>query len=177
MNKATIIIGPRESGKTSLAYALAEKKKTVEINFHEIGQNFQFHAVEKDTEVILIDDIKEKSQIIDIVTCQRIKVDKPGKSPYIIDRPELIITTENINFRGIDNYPWVHIIELTTPAEKSKKEALPELVLEAYDTIEKLLVDKEDQPLFKANSITSDCLLHTLNQLYKTDSSLDKLLK
>lgn len=177
MNKVTIIIGPRESGKSSLAHALAEKKKFVEINRNELSTKFCFHAVEKDTDLILIDDVEIKWIATDLITAQEIKIDKRSKSPLIIKRPELIITTEDEKFKGFNNYPWVQIIELTTTAEKSKKEAFPELVLEAYDTIEKLLVDKEDQPLFKANSITSDCILHILSQLYKIDPSLDRILK
>jgi hypothetical protein len=40
-------------------------------------------------------------------------------------------------------------------------------VLETYDAIEKLLVEKEDQPLVEANSVISDMLLFMLNNLYQ----------
>ncbi|HBL74280.1 MAG: hypothetical protein A2W90_18170 [Bacteroidetes bacterium GWF2_42_66] len=40
-------------------------------------------------------------------------------------------------------------------------------VLEAYDIIEKLLVHKEDQPLFESNTAISDVLLFVLNDLFE----------
>jgi len=49
----------------------------------------------------------------------------------------------------------------------TKPNDYPMPVLEAYDTIEKLLVHPDDQPLFKANSTISDVLLFILNGLYE----------
>ena len=51
-----------------------------------------------------------------------------------------------------------------------KMKDYPYLVLEAYDTIEKLLVPKGRQPLVNFNSTTSNCLLMILNDLYETNS-------
>jgi len=50
----------------------------------------------------------------------------------------------------------------------ANKNELPEMVLEAYDTIEKLLAPTDQQPIFSNNSVTSNCLLMILNDLYET---------
>jgi hypothetical protein len=44
----------------------------------------------------------------------------------------------------------------------------PEKVLEAYDTIERLLFkDEEGETLYRSNTVTADCLLFILNNLYE----------
>lgn len=45
----------------------------------------------------------------------------------------------------------------------------PEPVLEAYDTIEKMIVPVNDQPLYGANATMAECLLFVLNRLYEAD--------
>jgi hypothetical protein len=50
-----------------------------------------------------------------------------------------------------------------------KDKEYPDAVLEAYDTIEKMIVPKEDQPLYEANATTGECLLFMLNRLYEAD--------
>lgn len=51
----------------------------------------------------------------------------------------------------------------------TKDRDYPEPVLEAYDTIENLIVPSEDRPLYEANTTTAECLLFILNRLYEAD--------
>lgn len=48
----------------------------------------------------------------------------------------------------------------------------PEKVLESYDTIEKLIVSKKKQPIVTYNSVTAECLLDILNNLYEENTHI-----
>ena len=52
-------------------------------------------------------------------------------------------------------------------AQRKKIIDYPEKVLEAYEVIEKLLVDGENCPLVSSNAVKSDVLLYVLNELYQ----------
>ncbi len=93
-NKVTIISGPRGSGKTTLAQKIANGKKTVWIQNFDINNQFIYQNVEKDTEVIIAEEITAIYLIMCIISTDKIRVNKKMKEPFFMKRPEFIFVTK-----------------------------------------------------------------------------------
>lgn len=108
MKKVTIISGPPASGKTTLAKKLCKNKKAVWMDGWEMKSDFRFRAVEPDTEVIVIemDSINEAylGRLKMLVTSTHITVNKIGKQPFKMERPEMIIIAQRPILSGYRKY-------------------------------------------------------------------------
>ncbi len=105
MKKAILLIGPPRSGKSRLANLMVKGKKHVVLNgkSFKINDKFGFKYLQKDTEVIIIDDLKIKKHTIGSLypLLSGINVNVQYAEPFIIN-PLIIITTDSIT---MDNLP------------------------------------------------------------------------
>lgn len=94
IKKAILLLVPPKSGKSRLAELFCKDKKCVRIHGRKIklSNPFCFSECEKDTEVVLIDDVKYAEDYFSIIT-EGITVNKKMQAPFTI-YPQIIITSE-----------------------------------------------------------------------------------
>ena len=109
MSKTIIITGKARSGKTTKAKELTKGKKTVWIDPGQLSNAFAFDLVKTDTERIVIDGAGLSNKILCIVFCKRIEINKRGSAPFEIDRPELIIVSNEKEWSRIKGENIEHI--------------------------------------------------------------------
>ena len=114
MKKVTIIIGPRESGKTTLAKQLTEGRKAVFVDPSNSGP-FLFSEVKADTEVIVMEEVHSANQVRGIAGSNRIMIEKQGRLKMEIDTPDLIFTSNLLTRKDFEPVPALDLefIELT----------------------------------------------------------------
>jgi len=103
MKKGTIIIGPKNSGKTDLAFFLANLKGYTEaeitlMNGRTFSDHpFNFSACTPDTNLIIIDDVASVFEFERLYNCigeEAILVQKPRVRSFVIT-PDIIITCQS----------------------------------------------------------------------------------
>lgn len=162
MNKVTLIVGPRNSGKTTKLLGLTKGLKATIINCAEKSRSeFLLTMVAKDTQVIAFDNVNESGidMIKNFIVAKKIhKVG--GKSKRLIGRPYIVFTINTDLFKRSDweNLAFIDIIYLDEfnnkvsenepkPDKLSKGEQLGNLLIEA----EKL--SHEMRQLFLKNKV------------------------
>lgn len=94
MKQTIVLVGPARSGKSRLARLIADGKKSVTVHTrYRFKSFFDFSFCEKDTEVLVIDDvpIKHLRKII-FHTGGPLIVRQKNKEPFFL-KPQIIITT------------------------------------------------------------------------------------
>lgn len=97
-NKVTIITGVRESGKTRTAKLMAEGRKSLMFDGKQFPRSsahvsFYFGRCTEDTDVIILDDCKFNSNLIERVVFGMLdgfKAERQGKDPIYVN-PEIVI--------------------------------------------------------------------------------------
>lgn len=114
MKKTTIIYGQAQN----LNRALADKMITVDANVCRIdgrsitkqllASNFLFSQVEKNTNLILIDDIHFTliARLMNDLLADELLICKRGQWPFHIPKPEVIITVETHSFQMLEIPPF-----------------------------------------------------------------------
>jgi len=102
MDKIKIVFGKRGSGKTRYAEEITKNSKSKWINFHEIESRntFRFNVVDKDTEVVIIDNIlKDKFCFDEILFFSKgINVEKQCQEPFFA-YPEFILIFDDLKLK------------------------------------------------------------------------------
>lgn len=114
MERAKIFFGPANSNKTRTARELAEGKNFVYIcarNPQLFENPFLFSRCDEQTELIIFDDVPAIFDfwiIRQFISTGQIEVNKQCRTPFHINTPEIIITTnhcpENVGVPLFDNY-------------------------------------------------------------------------
>lgn len=121
MKKVTIIIGPQGSGKTTKAIELIGTKKTAWVNSLLEYPHVFPGVVQKDTEVIVLDEAFPGDSLEDItmlITSKTIMVKKIlQQTIFEIERPELIITSNWLKESDFTPRPYLEIITCNIPKE------------------------------------------------------------
>jgi AAA+ ATPase superfamily predicted ATPase len=105
MEKITIIHGPARSGKSRLAKDIAESKNTLWISgrsYFKSRSNFRLQELTEETELIVIDDIPEKSilQAMAEFSGRTIMYFKKGNPSFFdIPKPKMIFIVDSDKFK------------------------------------------------------------------------------
>lgn len=129
MKRVIFIIGESGSGKTSLAEDLTASKNVVWLYDSKVYDNkvmtyddvFPVKIYPKNSEaqidfiiIEMIDTVNEFSAkaIKKIVELKHIKILKPFKRPILIERPDTIIISNNVDEEDLIDFPEVEIIKV-----------------------------------------------------------------
>ena len=107
MSLITIITGPNRSGKTSLAKLFAAKFKKEQVCFLPIHKKniidnpFLFYPCDRNTKLIIIDDVKDlsalESLVFRLLASDNLQIHKQSLDPFFIDTPlSFIVCDESI---------------------------------------------------------------------------------
>lgn len=114
MKKVTIILGGSGSGKTTLAKKIAEGRKALFLSSSDLESFARYHITEE-AEIIIVEEAWLTSEILDLVCCDSINVNKQGLPVYEIACPDLVFTSNCLKPKDFQNFrhnPNVQIIEL-----------------------------------------------------------------
>ncbi len=114
MKNVTIITGKQASGKTIKAKEIVANKKAVFLQEFNICSDYQYSKILKDTEVIVIDGLglREKQEIIKLISSDTILVNKKNEVPFKMERPELILVSNSLDKKDFTEFPFVKFIEM-----------------------------------------------------------------
>lgn len=87
----TIIQGKPGEGKTTLAKKIGEGKKCCFIEEHSLKHPFWAASLERDTQLIIIDDVKNLQETLSFFQRDILIVDKPRKKPFSMPMPDIIL--------------------------------------------------------------------------------------
>ena len=107
--KTTIIIGPPNSGKTRKAEELTKDKKAIWIHSNDLSHCFALSEVQKDTEVIVLEDMRHVVQLKQILMCKTLMVNRQYEPPFTIEKPDLIITSSCLNESDFPNITFINL--------------------------------------------------------------------
>lgn len=97
MKKATILVGPQASGKTTTAEKMVKGRKSVTIVNPDLLSPFCYNSVDQDTEVIIFEEFRKQIVPLNsILNSKYLTVNKYNSRPETIERPELIIITQKL---------------------------------------------------------------------------------
>lgn len=143
MPKTTIaILGPAGSGKTSKLKELTAGKKTVWIEAKQFLSPFYLSEATEETEVIAIEEVNDLQDAKTFIYARQIAIEKRGIDAKIIEKPQIIFTSNVLKPKVFDEVPYVEVINLTTqekqPDIQIENNELSALITEVQ-TIQKLL--------------------------------------
>ena len=109
MKNVTIITGPPNTGKTTRAKEMVKGRKAV-----WLPVCFDFSEITPETEVIVLDGCtsKNKELLKYYITCKQLHSEDPGCRPILIDRPELIIISNDLKRQDLGGRYWLTFIEM-----------------------------------------------------------------
>tara|TARA_R110002124_G_scaffold65918_3_gene180137 strand:+ start:290 stop:610 length:321 start_codon:yes stop_codon:yes gene_type:complete len=88
------IQGKQGEGKTTLAKKICKEKKVSLIQEHSLKSPFWTNPIDNDTDFILIDDVTNYEQTYSILKGETLTVNKPGKEPFGMKMPDVILVRE-----------------------------------------------------------------------------------
>lgn len=105
-NKITVIIGSAGSGKTTAAKCIAkdyDKDKVVWLDGNQKIRHFFYSRCNKDTELIIIEEIKDINDLWNIVNSvtEGICVEKRGEYPFYINPTVVVTCRPDITFKDL----------------------------------------------------------------------------
>ncbi len=115
MKKVTIITGNQSTGKTQKAKELTASKKTVWLDSLNLDNNFLYQSVTTETEVIVMDGLTGKKNLAEItllITTPFLMINKRGQMSTEIERPEIIIVSNDFKKDDFRERPHLEIIEM-----------------------------------------------------------------
>ena len=114
MKNVTIITGKQASGKTTKAKEMVANKKAVFLLQFEICNNYQYSKILKDTDVIVIDGLglREKQEIIKLISSDTILVNRKHEVSFKMERPELILVSNSLDKKDFTEFPFIKFIEM-----------------------------------------------------------------
>lgn len=115
MKKVTIITGAASSGKTTKARTITDSKKVVWLDPRNLYDPFLFESITPETEVIVIDDLareKHLSVIKNLISSPMLMLNKRGKTPIEVERPEIIIVSNDLKEEDFRECSNIEIIEM-----------------------------------------------------------------
>lgn len=115
MKKVTIITGAAASGKTTKAGELTASRKTIWLDRLDLDDPFLFQSVTPETEVIVMDGLagkKSLSQIKMLITTPMVMVNRKGKMSIEVERPEIIIVSNDLKKDDFRECQHLEIIEM-----------------------------------------------------------------
>jgi hypothetical protein len=117
MEKMQIFVGPPASGKSRKAREITEGKNALWLlarngkRFPE--SNFQLDQVTDETEYIVIDDARGNiNQIAQFFFNERLQIDRMGKLPIVVNRPKIIITTDQVDYKFDTSLSFIRRFEI-----------------------------------------------------------------
>lgn len=98
MKKVTIITGAVATGKSKKAREMTASKKTVWLDRLNLKDPFLFQSITSETEVIVIDDLADQkiSEIKKFIGTPKLMVNTRGKMSFEVERPEIIIVSNDL---------------------------------------------------------------------------------
>lgn len=115
MKKVTIITGAANSGKTTKAREMTSSKKAVWLDRLNLDDPFLFQSITPETEVIVMDGLAGKKCLPEIkllITTPMLMVNRKGKLPIEVERPEIIIVSNDLKKEDFRERPHLEIIEM-----------------------------------------------------------------
>jgi AAA15 family ATPase/GTPase len=114
MKQKNIFYGKPNSGKTSIAKSLSSYyKNIVYIDYFSFEYNdpFKFYAVDDNTDLIFVDDIKDLNKVLKHFFGKFLVVDKPFTETKVVLCPKVFLITESIEGVKIDKrkFNLIHI--------------------------------------------------------------------
>ena len=113
MKKVTIILGPPNTGKTTKAKEMVEGRKAAWMDISTFGL-LDFSGITPEIEVIVFDGCtyRNKHLLTYYITCKQLHAEKKGCEPILIERPELIIISNDFKREDFRERSWVTFIEM-----------------------------------------------------------------
>lgn len=108
----TLITGMQESGKTTKAREITKGKNTIWLYENLLKSPFCFNRVDSDTEYMVIDEVKNKEAISMFLVSEKLRIERHCKKDEIIDMPNVILISENLNRNDFPNQN-IKVIECT----------------------------------------------------------------
>lgn len=115
MKKITIITGNQATGKTTKAKELTASRKTVWLNRLNLDDPFLFQSITPETEVIVMDGLagkKNLSEIKMLIATPMLMVNRQGKMSMEVERPQIIIVSNDFKKDDFRECPHLEIIEM-----------------------------------------------------------------
>lgn len=115
MNKIKVILGKANSGKSTTATAMAIKfKEVVYINPYCLKSTWAYSQCNKDTKVIVFDDVGNVEDVINLIlsTYSEVIVDKQCHKPFTINPHIIIVCRENISREDLSKESVLRRIEI-----------------------------------------------------------------
>lgn len=85
------IEGKAGEGKTTLAREIFEGRKVVQIQERALHHYFGLSMVDKDTEVIFIDNVRNLKETHQLLKEDFLEINYPCKDPITIETPDIIL--------------------------------------------------------------------------------------
>lgn len=104
--KGTLIINGTGSKKDYVLKEFTKGLKTVSLDPNFVAQcgNFCFCEVERDTDAILLDGVKDIRELDWLIRAKKILVNSKNQNPFIMKKPLLIITVNNQDSAFFKNF-------------------------------------------------------------------------